>query len=837
MTKSRSPSRPARLSSQNNPPRLLRVFSGQHLDDYSTYHGRDSVQFDRGEDTLADEESDLSDEGAKENQNELGEKLPEETVEVRNGVANVWDLEAPLKKARSSKSVKDPNLVTWDGPDDPENPKQWSTRRRWAATIVVSSFTFISPVSSSMVAPALPAIVKEFNITNEIESQMILSVFVLAYAIGPLLLGPLSVKIGGGVLSDCWKAEKRGQAISLYSLAPLLGPAIGPIAGGFITENTTWRWIFYATSIADTLIQLSGVFFLRETYPPKLLHIKAVKLRKATGNQDLHTEYEHPERSLLSILENAIIRPFRLIGTQPTVQVLGLFVAYLYGLVYLVLSTFPVLWTERYHESIGIAGLNYISIALGFTLGAQIFSPLNDHVYRIFKSKNGGVGKPEFRIPIMIPGSILCPVGLFIYAWTSQYHTHWIGPNIGVVIFSMGVISGFQCVQTYLVDTYTRYAASALAAVTVLRSLAGFSFPLFAPYMYAKLDYGWGNTLLAFVAMTLGIPAPLLLWMYGEKLRKRSPFAAGGDGTHSPYSSPTPKGLIAARSAVFLLPPSGSQSSPTPTHSSTAPPSTPPQQDPAAYNTPPSAPTVPAAAFWAVLGILIFVLFLLVLARPAWYLLYGRHRDKHAPQYSPTSPPWRPSPQMQHAGPWTPSPGEAPVHYNLSPRQLQQLQLVSPYFQFPSPPAAAHLSSNHSHNKSSDPNRRALLARLAALQNPSIMGAIPDDSILTASSFTSPYQGHTSGPYATVNENWASIKERRLQEARERGEVVEMEVNGDAAGGTGGGTGGGGGGKRVRFREREWAVLASDTGASGVDGHGGGGSGSGGGRVTWGRKI
>ncbi|KAL8689865.1 MAG: hypothetical protein Q9224_004542 [Gallowayella concinna] len=576
-TERRSRPGPVRPSSQNTRPQLSRVFSGQHLDDYSIYHGRASVQIDRGDDHLADEESDLAEEVAKEENKELAEKLSEGAVEVRNGVANVRDLEVPLEKKQSSKSAKDPNLVTWDGPDDPESPKNWSTRRRWAATIVVSSFTFISPVSSSMVAPALPAIAKDFNITNEIESQMVLSVFVLAYAIGPLLLGPLSeiygrvpvlqlanlvylvfntacglckskeqmivfrflsglggsapLAIGGGVLSDCWKAEKRGQAISLYSLAPLLGPAIGPIAGGFITEHTTWRWAFYATSIADALIQFLGVFFLRETYPPKLLHIKATKLRKDTGNQDLHTAYEHPDRSLLTVLENAIVRPFRLLATQPIVQVLSLFVGYIYGLMYLVLSTFPVLWTERYHESVGIAGLNYISMGLGFTLGAQIFSPLNDRIYRIFKSKNGGVGKPEFRIPIMIPGSVLSPVGLFIYAWTSQYHTHWVGPNIGVAIFAAGAIAGFQCVQTYLVDAYTRYAASAIAAATVLRSLAGFGFPLFAPYMYAKLDYGWGNTVLAFVAILLGIPAPLLLWMYGERLRKRSPFAAGGDGT------------------------------------------------------------------------------------------------------------------------------------------------------------------------------------------------------------------------------------------------------------------------------------------------------------------
>ncbi|KAL8665668.1 MAG: hypothetical protein Q9168_007651 [Polycauliona sp. 1 TL-2023] len=553
--------------SNTNRPTLSKIFSGQHLDDQSTYHARDSVS-EKGTDILtADEGSDSS------------ERIPSEDKEARgqqseetNGRAQ--DLEAPLEKKQSSKSVKDPNLVTWDGPDDPQNPKNWSKKQRWAATIVVSSFTFISPVSSSMVAPAISTIASEFKITNEVESQMLLSIFVLGYAIGPLFIGPLSevygrvpvlqlanlvylvfntacgacknkqemiafrflsglggsapLAIGGGVLSDCWKAEQRGRAISLYSLAPLLGPAVGPIAGGFITENSTWRWAFYATSIADALIQLSGLFFLRETYPAKLLHTKAKRLRKETGNEALHTEYEHPERSLYMVLKNAVVRPFRLLGTQPIVQVLAVYVAYLYGLMYLLLSTFPVLWTGQYHESIGIAGLNYISLGIGFTLGSQILSPLNDRIYRILKKKNDGVGKPEFRIPIMIPGSVLLPVGLFIYAWTAQYNTHWIGPNIGAVIFAAGAIAGFQSVQTYLVDAYTRYAASAIAAATVLRSLAGFGFPLFAPYMYDKLDYGWGNSLLGFLAIAIGLPAPVLLWFYGERLRKRSPFAAGG---------------------------------------------------------------------------------------------------------------------------------------------------------------------------------------------------------------------------------------------------------------------------------------------------------------------
>lgn len=85
----------------------------------------------------------------------------------------------------------DASQVTWTGPDDPENPKNWPSSKKWAATVTVSLFTFISPVSSSMVAPALTSLATDFH-TNEVVSELCLSVFVLAYAVGPLFLGPLS---------------------------------------------------------------------------------------------------------------------------------------------------------------------------------------------------------------------------------------------------------------------------------------------------------------------------------------------------------------------------------------------------------------------------------------------------------------------------------------------------------------------------------------------------------------------------------------------------------------------------------------------------------------------
>lgn len=107
-------------------------------------------------------------------------------------------------------------------------------------------------------------------------------------------------------------------------------------AGGFITQQTTWRWVFWSTSIIDGAIQLLAFLFLKETYAPKILHVKAKKIRRETGHEFLHTAWETPDRSFIKVLRTNLARPFIMLFTQPAIQVLALYRAYLYGLMYLV---------------------------------------------------------------------------------------------------------------------------------------------------------------------------------------------------------------------------------------------------------------------------------------------------------------------------------------------------------------------------------------------------------------------------------------------------------------------------------------------------------------------
>lgn len=196
-----------------------------------------------------------------------------------------------------------------------------------------------------------------------------------------------------------------------------------------------------------------------------------------------------------------------------------------YTVIPVFLTTIDSIFEEVYGESVGIAGLNYLALGIGLISASQINARVVDRAYKYLSKKNGGDGKPEYRLPTMMPASIVLPIGLFITGWTATARTHWIGPDIGIALVGAGIIINYQCIQMYLIDAFTLYAASALAAATFLRSCAGFGFPLFAPAMYSALGYGKGDTILACAAIIVGCPAPYLLWLYGERIRKASQHA------------------------------------------------------------------------------------------------------------------------------------------------------------------------------------------------------------------------------------------------------------------------------------------------------------------------
>ena len=331
-------------------------------------------------------------------------------------------------------------------------------------------------------------------------------------------------QIDAGVLSDVWRAEQRGRSLGIYNLVPLLGTAIGPIVGGYITAHLQWRWIFWIVAIAQAVLILASFFSFRETHGPTLLRRKAAEMRRETGNMEFCTTFERLDhgRTITGVLGRSLSRPIRLLLTHSIIQLVSLIFAFNFGVLLLVVSTFAGVWTTKYNESVATSGLHYIALVVGELTGATIGAPLIDHVWRHLREKSNGTVTPEYRVPLLLPGAILVPVGLLWYGWAAQAQIFWIVPDVGVAVLGCGLMSATQAMQAYVTDAYLDHTASAIAASSFLRSIFGFVFPLFAPALYQSLGYGWGNSLLGFMAVAVGIAGPAILWRYGGALRTKN---------------------------------------------------------------------------------------------------------------------------------------------------------------------------------------------------------------------------------------------------------------------------------------------------------------------------
>lgn len=488
--------------------------------------------------------------------------------DVEHGIPTIDPTQDKDEKTPETSATQDPDVVDWESSEDPARAINWPNKKKWSNIAIISAVTFLTPLASSMVAPGVPEIMTEFKSRNETIASFIVSIYILGYAVGPLFLAPMSevygrlpvyhvcnclfvvwtiacavapnigsllffrfmggiagscpITIGGGSIADLIVREKRGGAMAIFALGPLLGPVIGPVAGGFLAQAEGWRWVFWVIAIAGGICAACSITFMRETYEPVLLMKKVKQLRKETGNENLRSKLD----SGISAREyfwRAIVRPTKMLFLSPIVLALSIYMAVVYGYLYLLFTTLTLVFEERYHFNSGTVGLVFLGIGVGSLLGLAVFGVASDKIVKRMTAANNGVTKPEFRLPPLIPGSFCIPIGLFWYGWTAQTHQHWILPIIGTLWVGLGLLATFMPIQTYLVDAFTIHAASAIAANTVLRSLVGAFLPLAGPAMYSALGLGWGNSLLAFIALALS-PISWIFYRYGQQIRESPRF-------------------------------------------------------------------------------------------------------------------------------------------------------------------------------------------------------------------------------------------------------------------------------------------------------------------------
>ena len=131
--------------------------------------------------------------------------------------------------------------------------------------------------------------------------------------------------------------------------------------------------------------------------------------------------------------------------------------------------------------------------------------------------------KPEHRLLLMLLGATVLPIGLFLYGWTVAERVQWVAPLIDTALVGFSLILTILSTESYLVDAYDLYSASAIAAGVILHAFSGAVLPLIGPPIYGSLGLGGGNSVFGFIAVAF-IPPILALMRYGERIRNSPRF-------------------------------------------------------------------------------------------------------------------------------------------------------------------------------------------------------------------------------------------------------------------------------------------------------------------------
>lgn len=445
---------------------------------------------------------------------------------------------------------------------DPENPHNWSRLFRWYITFVTSILVLCIAFGSSTVTGGLGLIEDKYHVSLEV-AILTCSIMVCGYAVGPLLWSPLSEIIGrrpvyiislalytifnipcalspniggllvsrflcgvfsssgltlaGGTIADIWNIEERGMAIAYFAAAPYCGPVFGPIVCGWINVGSHRLDLFFWVNMAFVGVMLIIVGLIPETYAPVILKRRAAKLRKEMGDKNIITEQEKVKLTFREIIRTSLIRPITMILTEPVLDLMCMYIVLIYSMLYAFFFAYPVIFGKLYHYNDGQIGLMFIPILIGAGFALVVTPFVENDFKRICLLRSP---TPEDRLIGAMIGAPFIPISLFILGATSYRHIIWVGPASSGIAFGFGMVLCYYSVNNYIIDSYQKYAASALAAKVFLRSGGGAAFPLFTTQMYDRLGLQWASWLLAFIGVGM-VLIPFCFYIFKARVRAR----------------------------------------------------------------------------------------------------------------------------------------------------------------------------------------------------------------------------------------------------------------------------------------------------------------------------
>ncbi|VVT48717.1 uncharacterized protein SAPINGB_P001916 [Magnusiomyces paraingens] len=526
----------------------------------------------------------------------------------------------------STNSLHQENLpplppLDWDSPTDPQNPKNWSNFKKWFVTILTSYLCLVVSFGCSLYVTAIIKLMFHFGVSQE-KILLGMTLYLIGLSLAPVIGAPLSERFGrkliylsmvplsmlfmvgsakahnmktvlacrfftglfgapvlaiaAGTIADLWDLDMLVTAMTIFSIAPLAGPILGPIIGGYALQNfnTSWNMVFYIQLIFAG-VAIPFLIIMPETFKPVILKNREKKREKEkkrileNKNENNTIDTFDGQTTCVSqtckisrifhqtqkSLKYTVFFPIKLLFVEPIILISSIYTSFVFSILFAFLESYTYIFVGKYKFSLGQCGLAFLGIAVGLII-AGIFFILADRFYlqKLFKkqkqeklatmssqekinqySASSVPGIPEFDIPISPEqvlvickiGSILLPISLFWQGWTAQYKLHWLVPLAAGIPFGISLIFIFFSLIVYIEFIYNNDAemlASVFAANNIFRYLVASGFPLFTIRMYKALGIAWSSTIFGGIAFIL-VPVPWLFEYFGPWLRSKSKYA------------------------------------------------------------------------------------------------------------------------------------------------------------------------------------------------------------------------------------------------------------------------------------------------------------------------
>ena len=463
-------------------------------------------------------------------------------------------------------------LVDWYTTDDAANPQNWSNGKRGFVAALICAYTFAVYCGSAIYTSGEAGVIREFGVSPTAAS-LPLSLYVLAYGIGPLIFAPLSeipivgrspvyavtmlvfvilsiptalvknfagllvlrflqgffgspcLANGGASMQDMYSLLKLPYALCVWVSAAYCGPALGPLLSGFAVTVKGWRWSLWEILWIAGPVWVLMFLLVPETSSPNILLRRAARLRALTGDSRLRSQSEIDQKNIkpTQIIISAFIKPLEITVKDPAIAFVNLYTALVYGIYYSFFEVFPLVYPVYYHFTLGTVGVLFTCILVACALGVISYIAYL-YYYLVPDILAHGLRAQEHPLVPALLGSFLPPVGLFIFAWTARPDLPWIASVIGIVIYGASCFVILQCIFVYVPLSYPQYAASLFAGNDFFRSALACGSILFARPLFINLGVDRGVSLLAGLSV-MGIVGMFVLYYQGASLRARSKFA------------------------------------------------------------------------------------------------------------------------------------------------------------------------------------------------------------------------------------------------------------------------------------------------------------------------